>query len=295
VGIRAPREPLPPNYPSGAVSTHKTISGAPFIREAHGILAARNRNLFSRAINNRREAAYRAYGPRNWLRLSCVSSAQRSDPVRHPSQKRTFRTKTTSMEQPYGSRPLPQVVFLFSGFAGLLFISTFLLLGSIATPYNPVRDTISALEFTSLGLAQRLNFALFGLLLIAFAFALRIELRHSRGARLIPLFQFLSGLAVIGDGLFIHEPLHMVCDLVAFNSALLVPLLFAWRSWPNLRWRAWAYYSIAAALLMMSFLTAFGLANHSGGPAGVMEKLATVTRTLWSTLLTIKLLRGARL
>jgi hypothetical protein len=194
----------------------------------------------------------------------------------------------------YGSQPLPQVLLLSSGFAGLLFIAAFLLLGTVATPYNPVRDTISALEFTSLALAQRLNFAGFGILLIAFAVALRMKLHPGRGAQLIPFFQFLSGMAVIGDGLFIHEPLHMVCDLVAFNSALLVPLLFAWRVWPDPRWRPWAYYSIATALLMMSCLTAFGMANHSGGPAGVMEKLATVPRTVWSALLTIKLLRDFR-
>jgi hypothetical protein len=197
--------------------------------------------------------------------------------------------------KPYAPRPLTQILLLTSGFAGVLFICTFMILGTVAHPYDPVRETISALEFTSLGLAQRINFAVFGLLLIAFAFALRAELRHGRGARLIPLLQFLSGIAVIGDGLFIHDPLHLVCDLVTFNSTLLILFLFAWRFWPDLRWKPWAYYSIVTALLMMSFLTAFGLANHSGGPAGVMEKLATVTRTLWSVLLTLKLLRGARL
>lgn len=195
----------------------------------------------------------------------------------------------------HGPRPLPQILLLCSGFAGLLFIAAFLVLGFSARPYDPVRETISALEFTSLGVAQRIAFTLFGLLLIAFAFALRLELRSGRAARLIPLFQFLSGVAVIGDGLFIHDPLHLVCDLIAFNSALLVPSLFAWRVWPDLRWRPWAYYSIATALLMMALLTAFGFANHSGGPAGVMEKLATVPRALWALLLTIKLLRGARL
>jgi hypothetical protein len=194
------------------------------------------------------------------------------------------------------ARPLKQTLLLTSGFGGLLFSASFLLLGILATPYNPVRETISALEFTSLGVAQRINFAVFGLLLIAFAFALRMELHHGRGARLIPLLQFLSGLAVIGDGLFIHEPLHLICDLITFNSTLLILFLFAWRFWPDPRWKPWAYYSIATALLMMSFLTAFGLTNHpGGGPAGAMEKLATVTRTLWSLLLTLKLLRGARL
>lgn len=194
------------------------------------------------------------------------------------------------------ARSLSQTILLASGFSGLLFIAVFLLLGVFAHPYNPVHDTISALEFTSLGMGQRLNFIVFGILLIAFAWALRTELHHGRGARLIPLLQFISGIAVIGDGLFINNPLHLICDLIAFNLTLLILFLFAWRFWPDIRWKPWAYYSIATALLMMAFLTAFGLNNHpGGGSAGVMEKLATVTRTLWSVLLTLKLLRGARL
>jgi hypothetical protein len=87
----------------------------------------------------------------------------------------------------------------------------------------------------------------------------------------------------------------MVCDLIAFNSALLVLFLFAWRFWNDTRWKGWTAYSIISALLMMAFLTAFGFANHVGGPAGAMEKIATAWRSLWSALLTAKLLAGARL
>jgi hypothetical protein len=186
-------------------------------------------------------------------------------------------------------------LLLATGFGGLLFIVTYVILGALAANYSPVRETISALEFTTLGVAQRINFFVFGLLLCAFAVGLRLELDRGKGARLIPLLQFLSGVAVIGDALFIHDPLHLVCDLVTFNSSLVVLFLFAWRFWNDIHWKGWSVYSIATALLMMTFLTAFGFANHVGGPAGVMEKLATATRTLWSALLTAKLLVGARL
>jgi hypothetical protein len=186
-------------------------------------------------------------------------------------------------------------LLLATGFGGLLFIVTYVILGALAPNYNPVRETISALEFTTLSMVQRINFFVFGLLLCAFAVGLRLELDRGRGARLIPLFQFLSGIAVIGDALFIHDPLHLVCDLIAFNSALLVLFLFAWRFRSDIRWKGWGAYSIVTALLMMAFLTAFGFANHVGGPAGAMEKLATATRTLWSALLTAKLLAGGRL
>lgn len=192
-------------------------------------------------------------------------------------------------------RSTAQTLLLFSGFGGVLFIATFVALGVVAIPYRPAHDAISALEFTSCATAQRINFIAFGILLIAFATALRNELKDGRGALAIPFFQLLSGITVIGDGIFIHEPLHLTCDLIAFNATLLVLFLFAWRFWTQPHWKYWSAYSIITAVLMMLFLTAFGFANHLGGPAGLMEKLATATRTLWSVLLTFRLLRGARL
>src|SRR6185437_14024771 len=186
-------------------------------------------------------------------------------------------------------------LLLTTGFGSLLFIVTYLILGALAPNYSSVHETISALEFTTLSVAQRINFFVFGLLLCAFAAGLRLELNPGRGAKLIPLFQFLAGIGVIGDALFIHDPLHLVCDLIAFNSALLVLFLFAWRFRNDIRWKGWGIYSIVTALLMMALLTTFGIANHVGGPAGALEKLATVPRTLWTALLTVKLLAGTRL
>lgn len=188
-----------------------------------------------------------------------------------------------------------QSFLLAAGFAGVLFIAVFVTLGLFAPGYDSARDTISALEFTALSTAQRANFLVFGLLLCAFAAGLRRELAGGRGAFLIPFFQALGGIGVIGDAIFIHDPFHMDFDLVAFNSALLVLFLFAWRFRREPAWRGWTAYSIVSAFVMTAFLTAFGFANHHGGPAGFMEKLATCTRTLWSALFAIRLLAGKSL
>jgi Protein of unknown function (DUF998) len=192
-------------------------------------------------------------------------------------------------------RSKAQTALLAAGFGGVLFVMTFFVLGAMAPGYDALRETISALEFTALGFAQRINFFVFGLMLIAFAFALRRELGGGRGAILIPAFQCLSGIGVAGDAIFIHEPLHTVCDLITFNSALLVLFLFAWRFSGDGRWRGWTAFSIVTAVLMMAFLTAFGVANHLGGPAGAFEKLASLTRTSWSALLVGRLYSGRRL
>jgi hypothetical protein len=192
-------------------------------------------------------------------------------------------------------RSKAQTALLAAGFAGVPFALTFLVLGAIAPGYDVLRETISALEFTTVGFAQRINFFAFGLMLLAFALALRNELGAGRGAFLIPTFQCLAAVGVAGDAIFIHEPLHLVCDLIAFNSALLVLFLFAWRFSGDSRWKGWAIYSILTAFLMVAFLTAFGVANRLGGPAGAFEKLASLTRTSWSVLLVGRLYSGQRL
>jgi hypothetical protein len=177
----------------------------------------------------------------------------------------------------------------------LFFVAFFVLLGIAAPDYSSLRDTISSLEFTSLRAAQRANFLVFGVLLCAFAAGLRRELLGGRGAFVIPFFQALGGIGVIGDAIFIYNPMHLVGDLVAFNSSLIVLFLFAWRFKSEPGWKRWSLYSIATALLMMGFLTAFGLTTHFGGLPGLMEKLASCTRTLWSVLFVARLLAGNHL
>lgn len=189
-------------------------------------------------------------------------------------------------------RSMTQTALLAAGFGGLLFILTYLMLGALAPGYDALRDTISALEFTTLGLGQRINFLVFGMTLCTFAIALRRELGVGRGALLIPIVQGVSGVGVAGAGIFAHEPIHTACDLITFNSALLVLFLFAWRFAGDSRWKGWTALSVLTALLMMAFLTGFGVAQQVGGPAGLFEKLASLTRTSWSVLLVWQLYAG---
>lgn len=185
-------------------------------------------------------------------------------------------------------------LMLLAGCGGILFIATYIILGFVTPGYISVHDTISSLELIPFGLAQQINFFVMGALLCVFALGLRRELQPGFGAVLIPAIQFLGGLGVIGDAIFIHDGPHMACDLIAFNAALCVLFLFAWRFRGDPRWRGWTTYSIFTAIAMMAFLFCFGMASHLGGPAGLMEKLATIMRTDWSVLFVSKLLTVPR-
>lgn len=196
-----------------------------------------------------------------------------------------------------GSEPRPRSIpLLLTGCGGLLFIAIFVTLGYFAHPYNALKDSISTLEITQYGPAQQANFILFGILLCLFAWALRRELHSGRGALAIPIFQLVAGAGVIADGFFLWPTaLHMVCALIAFNAALCVLFCFAWRVRGDLRWRGWTAFSSLTAVATMVFLFCFGMLNHFGGPAGLMEKMATVARTIWSVALVARLLSGVSL
>ena len=144
----------------------------------------------------------------------------------------TVYSRQATITMDHGSqkiRPCMTSLMLLAGCSGILFIAIFAVLGFLTPGYNSLHDTISALELTPFKLAQQINFFVFGALLCVFALGLRREMQQGFGAVLIPFIQFVDGLGVIGDAIFIRSTPHLACDLVAFNAALCVLFLFAWR------------------------------------------------------------------
>jgi hypothetical protein len=89
---------------------------------------------------------------------------------------------------------------LLAGYGGLIFIATFITLSFFAHPYRPLRDSISALELTQVGVLQQANFILFGILLCLFAWGLRRELQRGWGVFAIPFFRAWRVLQLWGMG-----------------------------------------------------------------------------------------------
>ncbi len=89
-------------------------------------------------------------------------------------------------------------LLLATGFGGLLFIITYVILGALAPNYNPVRETISGARIHDAELARRINFFVFGLLLCAFAVGFsdfELIVARCEADCLVPV---PSGIAVIG-------------------------------------------------------------------------------------------------
>ncbi|MBS1503274.1 MAG: DUF998 domain-containing protein [Bacteroidetes bacterium] len=193
-------------------------------------------------------------------------------------------------------KPFSQKTLLIYGIIGaVLFIGIYLVFGFITPGFDLLRDTISSLELVKNGWVQRINFIAFGIFTLLFTIGLANELVRGINGRLILIFQSLIAIGLIGDGIFIHDPMHMACDLVTFNSVIVVLVLFTRQFYLSAGWRGWILYSILSALLMMIFLFAFGAANAHHGLAGLYERLAVLPRTVWSILLIVNLLNGKRL
>ncbi len=55
-------------------------------------------------------------------------------------------------------------------------------------------------------------------------------------------------------------------------------------------WRAWSVAGVTAAVLTMAFPAAFGVLVAQGGAAGIFEKLASLTPTLFGVAIVVRLL-----
>ncbi len=191
--------------------------------------------------------------------------------------------------------PLQVLLLILSLTGSILFILIYLILG-ISTPgYHLLYNTISSLELTKFGWVQQANFILFGIFSSCFSVALINELKPGINAFLVILFQSVTAIGLIGDGIFIHEPMHMIFDIITFNSVALVLIFMAGQFYKNTGWKGWSLYSIITAILMMVLLSAFGYANSHNGAAGLYERMAFLPRTAWSIVFITTLLRGKRL
>jgi len=124
--------------------------------------------------------------------------------------------------------------------------------------YNPVAETVSALEAGSGGWVQQVNFVVFGLLTIAFAVGLQLEVRPARLGWVGPTILVLSGLALLwaavfpiredASGVTLPPGLHLVGGFTYFSSAAVGLIVLSRRLARDPKWRGLAGYTLAAGV-----------------------------------------------
>ncbi|HVS92434.1 MAG TPA: DUF998 domain-containing protein [Mucilaginibacter sp.] len=194
-------------------------------------------------------------------------------------------------------RPLWHNFLLCCGIIGsVLFSIAAFSYGAVSPNYDMMRQPMGELELLRYGWVQSVNFVVFGLFIFAFAFGLYRELKDGYGALLLPVLQGFVALGLVLSGIFIHEPFHTQASMLAIISLVISFFVFAVRFAGDPRWRGWAAYSIASALVVTVLLAIFGyLKAHNGAYAGVLQRAAIFTRSLWLLIFTVRLMGGTGL
>lgn len=182
-------------------------------------------------------------------------------------------------------------LLLACGPLGSVFFTTvYLIEGALHPGYSLIREPISSLELVAHGWTQRANFIIFGVLILCFAVGIRRVLAGGIGATWFPILQALVAVGLLISGVFVRDPLHTIGDFVSFLAMLAGFVVIARRFAAEPRWRGWAAYSLVSAVAILALLAAFGYAQGHGGPAGLLERLAVLVRSVWSLLFVGRLL-----
>jgi Protein of unknown function (DUF998) len=192
-----------------------------------------------------------------------------------------------------------------------LFTATYLIVGVTRPGYDAWQQPVSALSLGPGGWVQQVNFVVYGALLVLSAAGWYRLLAPGRAAIWFPLLQGISGLCLIGAGVFsmdpfpgyppgatlapstVHGTLHSILAWVLILT--LAMGCFAFAQYARLaHWRGWFVYSLITGMLILIFWGSF-VQGASGTVAGLVplaglgERLSAGSHDLWICLLVVTL------
>jgi hypothetical protein len=181
----------------------------------------------------------------------------------------------------------------WAGIAGpTAFVAVFLALEVVQRrEYDPVAETVSALEAGSHGWVQQLSFVLLGGLTLVFAAGLHRTIAPARGGFAGPLLIAASGVAAILAALFpvrldaggtTYSPVgHIVAGTMFFATSAVALILLSRRLAKDPRWTSLATYTAAAGVAaVVGFVLMGAVVMPDGAPlheyAGLCQRALVV-------------------
>ncbi len=165
-----------------------------------------------------------------------------------------------------------------AGIAGpSVFATVALLQGLLRSGHSLGALPISALAAGPNGWVQDVNFIVFGLSMIAFAAGLHLGVRPARGGALGPALLMLSGMGLVGAGVFPatdasgafsqHQVGHSVASVVTFVATGAGLIVVSRRMKSDPRWQSVAALALATGIaVLILFLSFAALARTPGAP-----------------------------
>jgi hypothetical membrane protein len=183
------------------------------------------------------------------------------------------------------------------------FILVVVIQGVLQPEYSHVTMPVSALAAEPSGWIQNVNFMGLGILLIAHAVGLHLGVRRSRWGILGPLLLAVSGLCIVGAGVFpatdasgafSPQPIHSGVSVLAFLSAGFGMIALSRRLTRDPDWAGYSRYVLLFGVGVLLLLFSFGgLAVSPEAP--LYEWMGIVQRALIGTWLAGILILAYRL
>jgi len=159
-----------------------------------------------------------------------------------------------------------------------------------------IHESVSKLQLQPYGWIQSANYIIAGILICAFAVALRNELEGGFGILLIPLCHIIMALGCIVLGLSLNPQIQLYAGGITFIFMIAGYLLMARRFATDPQWRGWVTYTIFSVALMIVLCALFTYSVvHKGNLTGVFERMLIITRLVWLFFFSAKLLGGRSL
>ncbi len=199
--------------------------------------------------------------------------------------------------------PLTLGLVSCGGIGALLFTVVYLIEGVTRPGYDAWLQPISSLSLGPGGWVQQVSFVVFGTLTLLSAVGWYQLLLARREVLLFPLLQGISGLCLIGAGLFSLDPSGYPPGATPDPSTVHGTLhtIFAWAIIISLaagcftlggyfmrvtHWRGWAAYTYLTGLLILIFWAAFvdgasGSFTWLAPITGLTERLSAGSHALW--------------
>jgi hypothetical membrane protein len=176
----------------------------------------------------------------------------------------------------------PSRLLVLGLLAGPLFTVGHLVLGAVRDDHSVLRDPISSLASGPLGWVQIVNFVAGGLLVMLFAAGVRRSLRPGPGATAVPALVSVSGVGLIGSGVFLF-------DLPGFGALFFAmvagAVTFARRGDKRFAAGSAGGAAVVAVLFAVTVAGLVGLVPV----AGLWPRLGVSAGLLWLVLLAVRL------
>jgi hypothetical protein len=187
--------------------------------------------------------------------------------------------------------------------APLVFILAVLAAGAMQPGYDQLKNFVSELGATGAPAAAIINFGgflVYGMLMMAFAWAVHRGMRADDGGWLGPTVLALYGLAYVGVALApcdpgcqaaapsLHHRLHLLLGEVVLLTAVLSPFILYSRMVKDPEWQSLATPTLLLPSIAWVVLQASGL----GVAGAIRQRLWLLLLFIWIELIALRLLRS---